>query len=140
MHVFAKAAGLGAINLTLLWKKGASQQRGLTLSTGKAGLCGMPVLPVIGHLCVVHTCFKRDRKTLRCWGKVCIGGDLWVIGILWALFQDNISLCGSSQCEPRVALSFTPPALVSEYWDYKCTPHIWFGVVLVLSGVGYIQC
>lgn len=57
MDVFPKAAGLGAVDLTLFWEEGASQQRGLTLSTGKAGLGGMPMLSVIGHLGMVHTCF-----------------------------------------------------------------------------------
>lgn len=75
MDVFPKAAGLGAVNLTLFREEGASQQRGLTLRTGKAGLCGVPVLPVVGHLCVVHTWFLKDRKTIRGCAKVWVVGD-----------------------------------------------------------------
>ena len=62
MHVFTKAACLRAINLALFGEEGASQQRGFALGTGKAGLCGMPVLPIIGHLCVVHTCFEKGKN------------------------------------------------------------------------------
>ena len=62
MHVFTEAACLRAINLALFGEEGASQQRGFALGTGKAGLSGMPVLPIIGHLCVVHTCFEKGKN------------------------------------------------------------------------------
>lgn len=62
MHVFTEAACLRAINLALFGEERASQQRGFALGTGKAGLCGVPVLPIIGHLRVVHTCFKKGKN------------------------------------------------------------------------------
>lgn len=132
MDVFAKAAGLGAINLTLLWKEGASQQGGLTLSAGEAGLCGMPVLPVIGHLCMVHTCFKRDRKILRCCGEVWTRGNLWVTGIYSGLCLKAMAhSVVQASCEAGVALSAGTAVH---------PPHIWLGVVLTLPVVGYICC
>lgn len=66
MHVFTEAACLRAINLALFGKEGASQQRGFALGTGKAGLCGMPVLPIIGHLRVVHTDMLPARLAVLC--------------------------------------------------------------------------
>jgi hypothetical protein len=35
----------------------------------------VPVLPVVGHLCVVHTWFLKDRKTIRGCAKVWVVGD-----------------------------------------------------------------
>lgn len=68
MDIFSKAAGFGAIDLTLFGKEWASQQRGLTLGTGEACFCGVPVLPIVGHLSVVHTCSekKENQHNVRC--------------------------------------------------------------------------
>jgi hypothetical protein len=59
MDVFTQATGFWAINLTLFGKEGTSQQRGFTLGTGKARFCGMPVLPIVGHLSMVNTYFEK---------------------------------------------------------------------------------
>lgn len=62
MDVFTKAACFRAINLTLFGKEGTPQQRSFTLGTRKAGFCSMPVLPIIGHLCMVDTCFEEGQS------------------------------------------------------------------------------
>lgn len=63
MDVFTKAACFRAINLTLFGEEGTPQQRSLTLGTRKAGFCSVPVLPIVGHLCVVDTCFEKGQST-----------------------------------------------------------------------------
>ena len=59
MHVFTEAARLRAVNLPLFGKERTSQERGFALGAGKAGLRGVPVLPVVGHLRVVHPCPEK---------------------------------------------------------------------------------
>lgn len=60
MHVFPKTAGLGAVNPTLVWQKGAAQKRALTLGTAEAAFSGMPVEPIIGHLSMINA-WKTDN-------------------------------------------------------------------------------